>query len=575
MPLLDHRLDQIASEQVQRCRIAGDEGDIRHVAGSLARPFGSSRHARDEFPHTETTIFGRNHDPGCPSESLMDCVAQGLRGRFSALPLPTALLLSALVFPASGCKEEAGETINRESHSKAVVQVVCEAYTSCDCDDEVTVLDNDLECPVALQPVVEAAMANAADLDLRYHGECLSKYRSYLDIVACNTPFEVDGMWEAGDAKLRSLSESLDQCKLVAGDVDRGGTCASVTVAGSLLGDTCEHGLVCAEGLCRPWPKSAGDWCGGVFDCPGDLACLDPDADGVLTCEARATAGQLCNPHDAAGCLDDMFCDTDERTCERLPKAGKPCLTNAVGGATCDKGSVCGGEMCEALRGIGDDCTTGVCNPSLAYCGISSGECIALPSKGDDCSDSQGLCAPGLSCVGESGDVECREAAPMVCSLPELVGVCIYADDGICDEPEGTDLCAEGTDPVDCLGNGSRPRRLSRIGLRRRRRRRLRRLRRLRQRHRHRWRGMPFVRRRDLRRTRRHGVLRRGHGLHRLRRGRDRRRRVPAYRRRRVRRARRHWLLPRRNRRGGLLEHRRRRMPVGGRRGLRRARRHG
>jgi hypothetical protein len=333
--------------------------------------------------------------------------------------------------------------------------VVCGAYNACDCDDEVTVLDNDLECPMALQPVVEAAMANAADLDLRFYGECLERYHSYLDIVACNTPFEVDGMWEAGDPRLRQLTDDLAQCKLVAGTIGRGGNCSSLSMSGGLLGDTCEHGLVCAEGLCRPWPKTVGDWCGGVFDCPGDLSCLDPDADGVLTCESRAVKGQLCNPHDPDGCVDELYCDGDDRTCASLPSAGKPCLTNSAAPAPCDRGSVCGGEMCEAMLKIGDDCSAGVCNPSTSYCGLSVGECLALPGKGDDCGESGGLCEPGLSCIGTGTDAECREAAPMVCALPETVGVCIYADDGICDEPEGTDLCAEGTDPVDCDGHGS------------------------------------------------------------------------------------------------------------------------
>jgi hypothetical protein len=34
----------------------------------------------------------------------------------------------------------------------------------------------------------------------------------------------------------------------------------------------------------------------------------------------------------------------------------------------------------------------------------------------------------------------------MTCLLP----FCVYRSDGLCDEPEGSKLCPEGTDPEDC-----------------------------------------------------------------------------------------------------------------------------
>lgn len=354
---------------------------------------------------------------------------------------------------AGGCKEEEGVAVDRKAHSNELVQVVCDSYVACDCDDDATLLENDLECPVALQPGVEAAMANASDLGMRFYPDCLGQYDQYLDVVACNTEFEVEGMYDAGDPKLRKLSDSISRCKLLAGSMSRGQTCSAINVpGGGFIGDNCGHDLFCGDGLCRPFPTKQGDWCGGAFDCPGDLTCLDPDADGVLTCENRATAGQLCNPHDGLGCVEDLYCDGDSLTCAVLPDAGESCLDDPWTSQTCSKDAVCVGDVCEALLNVGADCSGGVCNPATSYCNTTSYTCIALPGQGDECVDSGGLCREGLSCLGEASDLECKEAQPLVCFLPEAVGVCIYQDDGVCDEPEGTGLCSEGTDPVDCDG---------------------------------------------------------------------------------------------------------------------------
>ena len=47
------------------------------------------------------------------------------------------------------------------------------------------------------------------------------------------------------------------------------------------------------------------------------------------------------------------------------------------------------------------------------------------------------------------------ERPALVCSVATAVGLCLYVDDGICDEPDiGTGLCPEGTDPFDCEGTG-------------------------------------------------------------------------------------------------------------------------
>jgi hypothetical protein len=340
----------------------------------------------------------------------------------------------------SGCKEEDGEAIDRDAVASQVVTAICGPFAACDCEESSS-LEENADCDDATFPIVHAAVANAADLALRWHSECLSRFNAYATLLACDSPDEVDA-----DA-LAKAQFDLQRCKLVAGTGGRGEPCQVIGGASLNLGDTCTHDLACDGTLCRPFPSKRGDWCGGIFGCPVGLRCLDPEADGVLVCAEPALEGQGCNPHDAGPCGEDLYCDFEKFECDDLPGEGDECL-----GGLCQEGLVCFNQTCTELPGAGDPCPEFVCDETEATCNPMTMQCDALPGEGDPCPGF--ACGAGLQC---GPDTVCVELPAMICGVVEGVGLCLYQGDGICDEPEGTDLCPEGSDPTDCSGATTDP----------------------------------------------------------------------------------------------------------------------
>jgi hypothetical protein len=154
----------------------------------------------------------------------------------------------------------------------------------------------------------------------------------------------------------------------------------------------------------------SGDWC------PPGTACVDSDADGVSRCERRAAKGERCNPHDFLSCADGP-CDPETLVCLRGPAEGEPCTPD-----DCGEDLVCRDGVCQVQAEHHD---------SRRFCTATS----ACPI--DE------FCGPEAACI----------AGPVACDLRTSIEFCLYTQDGICDEPEGTGLCLEGTDPDGCGGS--------------------------------------------------------------------------------------------------------------------------
>lgn len=349
----------------------------------------------------------------------------------SLLSLSAVVVTSML---ASGCKDEPGAEIDREKLAKDVAGVVCDAFAACACDS--VAIGNAGECATAIQPALEQAIVTGEEIGLRYYAECLDRTEALLSALGCG-----DGSLDEAGAQ---AAFDAGICKLLAGDAGLGDACTSVGSLGfSGVGDTCKHDLVCAAGICVKWPDRQGSICEGIGVCPPGLSCTDPDADGVHSCEPRAASGGACNPHDGpAGCEDDLFCSDVSQTCQALPGASQPCLLGQ-----CASGHVCLENVCVVPPGNGEACPDYVCGEGLVCTPDMSGNpiCATLPGEGQMCLNGSG-CAAGLVC--EFGF--CGEPPAAVCSVPGSIGLCIYQGDGLCDEPEGTGLCQEGTDPQDC-----------------------------------------------------------------------------------------------------------------------------
>ncbi|MBX7077536.1 MAG: hypothetical protein K1X88_00030 [Nannocystaceae bacterium] len=334
----------------------------------------------------------------------------------------------------ASCKDKSsGTAIEYDAVAADLAQLVCQPYSECDCE---TGLAEPAKCADAVTPALAEGIAEAELLGLQYYSECLGKANAYIDALGCKKANEVDD-----DEAIIDLAFEAQKCKLVAGAGNLGETCIAVGGGGFMqLGDTCKQGLTCAE-VCIPIPSRVGDLCGDFAECPPGLACLDPDADGGRTCEARGAKGDKCNPHDGGGCDVDLACDPMSLSCAKLPGAGEPCPTGV-----CDSSSVCDGTMCLGLPGEGQPCPDGVCAEGLS-CDFDTGMCSAPPGKGEMCPT--GVCAAGFVC---NASQTCVDAPAVACGIPDAVGFCLYRDDGVCDEPEGTGYCEEGTDPFDCGG---------------------------------------------------------------------------------------------------------------------------
>lgn len=199
-------------------------------------------------------------------------------------------------------------------------------------------------------------------------------------------------------------------------------------------GGQCAHDGKCAwvgDGLC-----DAPQFCpegSDVLDC-----CATP-GDGV--CEEASMGGACPDGTDGFDCgrciyLDDGECDEPE-LCPPGTDTNDCC-------ATPDDG------VCEEL-GMGGDCPTGSDILDCKYC--------PTPEDGicDEVEEIGGLCPPGtdaVDCCAHLKDGVCEEIGmggdcPPGADIWDC-GYCPWADDDQCDEPEGTDLCGEGSDPKDC-----------------------------------------------------------------------------------------------------------------------------
>ena len=238
----------------------------------------------------------------------------------------------------------------------------------------------------------------------------------------------------------------------------------------------CDADLACIFAVCV-----ALDCTRGELDC----ACL-PDATCGL--ELVCNSGNVCAPDGACPYTDDGACDVPEYcpegsdvndccptkpgVCEELGMGGDcPPGTDLIDcnyciytdDGECDEPDLCPpdsdtndccanlmDDVCDEL-GMGGMCPEGSDIWDCGYC--------PTPEDGvcDEVEDIGELCPPGsdaVDCCAHLKDGKCEEqgmggTCPAGSDIWDC-GYCPWADDDQCDEPEGTDLCGEGTDPKDC-----------------------------------------------------------------------------------------------------------------------------
>ncbi|WP_157070289.1 hypothetical protein [Sandaracinus amylolyticus] len=200
--------------------------------------------------------------------------------------------------------------------------------------------------------------------------------------------------------------------------------CAGETcTARAALGDVCEPGLPCVEGLrcdtdaepprCAPLGV-AGDACDGDHECAAESPyCADLDGDGVEHCSADAD-GAWCRGglsgdfpfHAFDSCPETHVCaiagELSSHRCYPIAARGSACDDTRP----CENGSRCVDDRCVAIALPDEACGAEVACPLTHAC--VEGRCAALPRIGETCTDAcfEGVCRDGL-CVRRAAGEAC------------------------------------------------------------------------------------------------------------------------------------------------------------------------
>ncbi len=269
------------------------------------------------------------------------------------------------------------------------------------------------------------------------------------------------------DALCTRLCEQLVDCGVEsdadcgAACIDRDGLLASLPTNETVCRDHYEANLGgardCDEIRCSIYCGTMcqlAQTCDAIADLAAcELGCAatnasgcDPHAPTTASCEdveaeARCAVIRAAEGPDAdcihIRCEDDYDCPATHK-CESNDRCYPRCLENYE----------CGAGECYL-----DICTDPVGTPcDDDSCG-TSGYCINVDADNLTtryyCTRYCGMydpCPGGSKCV----DSKCRLCAGGACGDCGDQELCSYLDDGTCDEPEGSGLCADGTDPCDC-----------------------------------------------------------------------------------------------------------------------------
>jgi hypothetical protein len=175
----------------------------------------------------------------------------------------------------------------------------------------------------------------------------------------------------------------------------------------------------------------------------GTRVCSEGSDSADCTCKS-SVAGATCDLTTQCGCSPGMHCALADvvgtqagLTCapdQTSPKQrGEPCHDELE----CAAGYSCWRGLCEKYCTSDGDCAPGQCIPLGTPAVVSGVHICTIP-----CNFAMPTtCAVGSACVHAPGGRD-------YCLIPR--SPCPYAGDGVCDEPEGTRICVEGSDPMDC-----------------------------------------------------------------------------------------------------------------------------
>jgi hypothetical protein len=265
---------------------------------------------------------------------------------------------------------------------------------------------------------------------------------------------------------LSLLSASLCACQVISGlnelsvvSADSGAPVADACAAdGCGRARSCDFAsqTACAAGSqCAHFSEPpAGDFCVvPATDCPSDGICDEPEwgtrrcatgSDSADCACEPAVAGASCDLVAQCGCRPGQHCALLEvraavasvgcsPDAERLREPGAACNAEAE----CPAGYSCWRGLCEKYCALDADCPSGQCVPLRDGSEVAG---VRVCNQACDFPNDSG-CQSGTRCVRAPGG----EAFCLVPRTP-----CPFVDDGVCDEPQGSRICAPGSDSVDC-----------------------------------------------------------------------------------------------------------------------------
>lgn len=210
-------------------------------------------------------------------------------------------------------------------------------------------------------------------------------------------------------------------------------------------------------GECTPVPSYEGSDLTPVEKAGEEHDWSVPVAGGPGECVVGAPFMGECDPLQECGCEDGEMCivratsegDTVLATTvcvtEGGIEAGQNCSDEVE---ACVPGTSCVGNLCKPLCTSDDDCDSDVGPSSCLAIYVGGIEVPGVRTCQIPCEFDTGKgCAPSSVCALTGDNPEC--------AVPLTECPASYMDDGVCDESEGTRLCPDGSDPIDCPPNPS------------------------------------------------------------------------------------------------------------------------
>ncbi len=273
------------------------------------------------------------------------------------------LRLLALFVLMPGCYD-GQEKVSLSEQARLVAEAACAGAFACDCDNAFTDdYADEAECVTEVQEMLVDRASD--DVGLSFNEGCVERVAWALGRYDCQGSDEARVSTE-----LFAAAEQLRECRLFIGSAGDGEACERL---GGGLGDSCDAGHFCNEGVCVVAGGGAfEETCESDADCQQSYRCRTVEEEMQMRCLAQPEVSEACSM--SGDCAPGAYC-TSADTCAALPVAGQACAPSpSQTGLVCAPGSACANAVCEAGASMGMACGV-TCGAGLT---CEGGFCVAI-----------------------------------------------------------------------------------------------------------------------------------------------------------------------------------------------------